>query len=671
MRLLYFPLVCIAVFNAVPAHGDFLPISTPNPSYLTSTTLINFPDPDYTVIHSLSDSNLTITYSSMFNAGISEQTVPVSWSSWCSPPACESSTPRVGFTEGEAEETLTFSVPLKTFGLEIQPDLPETEEITAVFMHGATVLGTIDLMPNGNAGGLLFAATTTTSSFTSVDITDLATEDFAFAEQRYTAASIPEPGAGLLLLLGLLCFAGAFAQRVGRASKLWIVLALILTTVHSVRAQNPITPLYCSPTDTECLNAVTIDQVSFTYPGAEWIESQYGIVLLDYSALNNLGFEDGFINVFQFDDVTGTNPRWVVQNLPILNASVLPGLGSMFDLGAPSETTAAAPPGRHRPPQPHPTVWAIPVRTPKPLPTLPPKLPLPRTLPFTPTAVPWNAQGIQYPRAFQPALPPPAPALTFNPAGKTTDPVVLTKLETIEQEVNQCAPGALNNSLDYLSEKLMVDVDTTLNTFNCAGFVGSNCPPPNATKKSRVGQIDLRMKRARTAATPALDMIQGKIKYITDIALPANQMLTLKHQGVYCDAAGNCTKPDQAKITVGALSSTNAGPVPTMAFIQDEIVNKKADLELAIAFQAGNGLAGHAFHVIAFGTVQDVPYIIYRHDANQGQKGGTTAKDGGFMLSFLVPMNNNFKYLRMVNYPDGMTSAVVNAMAEEPQLPKP
>src|ERR1700680_4683338 len=170
---------CFALFATVfPALADFTVIATPTPAYTAGTTLIEFADADFSVIHSLTDGTLKIQYQSLFSSGISERSVPGSWISWCAPPACETSTPRVGYTQGEAGQTLVFSHPLSTFGMEIAPNLPETEEITLTYYDGANPVGTIDLTPNGNAGGLLFAASTTTDFFTSVTVNDLNIQDF-------------------------------------------------------------------------------------------------------------------------------------------------------------------------------------------------------------------------------------------------------------------------------------------------------------------------------------------------------------------------------------------------------------------------------------------------------------------------------------------------------------
>lgn len=138
--------------------------------------------------------------------------MPVNWNNWNSPPAVETPTPRVGFTIGLSSLTISFSKAQNTFGLEIEPDQFATEETTAAFFGGSKLVGTIDLFPNGNAGALLFAASTSTDPFTRIVITNLDGDDFAIARQRFgTAALIPEPGA--LALVGLAMIAGFGVPR--------------------------------------------------------------------------------------------------------------------------------------------------------------------------------------------------------------------------------------------------------------------------------------------------------------------------------------------------------------------------------------------------------------------------------------------------------------------------
>jgi hypothetical protein len=193
-RLLVF-LGLAGVFACGPAWADFVPIPIPTAAYISGTTLVPFLDPDNTVISSLTSGPQTLSYSSP----ITEYTVPATWYIWNSPPFVETSTPRVGDTYPATSLTITLSMPADTFGFELEPDLFEVEEITAQFFTSGGLAGTIDQFVNGDGGALLFAATTSTSPFTSVTITDTVDDDFAIAQQRYGPTIVPEPSSGVLL----------------------------------------------------------------------------------------------------------------------------------------------------------------------------------------------------------------------------------------------------------------------------------------------------------------------------------------------------------------------------------------------------------------------------------------------------------------------------------------
>jgi hypothetical protein len=190
-------LAVTAVFSCASLRADFIPISQPSASYVNGTTLLDFTDPDFNFVDSLSGGGVTLTY----DTSLDVRTVPTTWSAWGAPPAREMSTPRVGYTEGLPTLTISLSSAATTFGLEVEPDIFTTEETTVDFFSGSTLVGTIDLFPDGNAGALLFAASTTTDPFTSIVINNLEGDDFAIARQRFTLVPAPEPGTLALFAL--------------------------------------------------------------------------------------------------------------------------------------------------------------------------------------------------------------------------------------------------------------------------------------------------------------------------------------------------------------------------------------------------------------------------------------------------------------------------------------
>jgi hypothetical protein len=102
------------------AKAGFMQIPIPDAAYTSSTTLIPITGPDFDTTLTLSDANLTVTFSTLME----KFTVPTTWGAWNSPPAVESSTPRVlsPFDFTITTVTLLFSQPLSVFGLEAEPD---------------------------------------------------------------------------------------------------------------------------------------------------------------------------------------------------------------------------------------------------------------------------------------------------------------------------------------------------------------------------------------------------------------------------------------------------------------------------------------------------------------------------------------------------------------------
>ena len=181
------------------ANASFIEIPQPDATYTSSTTLIPITGADGDVTSTLSDANLTVTFSTPMQVF----TVPTTWSNWGSPPATESSTPKVLSPEDFTltSITLTFSHPLTTFGLEAEPDalaIYGQFPVTLTFFNGATQIGAITRSIDG-ASAALFAATSTTpitSAVLAVGGNQAVPEgsDPGLAQVRYALADVTPPG---------------------------------------------------------------------------------------------------------------------------------------------------------------------------------------------------------------------------------------------------------------------------------------------------------------------------------------------------------------------------------------------------------------------------------------------------------------------------------------------
>jgi hypothetical protein len=221
--------ICLPVILAALsglARGDFIVI--PNPytgNYLTSTTKITLPAVGSTYT-SLTDGTESIA--------ITTSPTPVAMSTlggagtsfgWGNPPTVEESKPLVMFTGPNGNTTtnnvtLTFSVPVTTFGVEMMPNTPTLflpYTMTAKFFDGATLVGTISKGLESPGGARLFAAHTNTEEFTSVNLTAQSgsfpsgTTGFEVAQIRY--AAVPEPSALVLGGIGLAFVGGTIVLK--------------------------------------------------------------------------------------------------------------------------------------------------------------------------------------------------------------------------------------------------------------------------------------------------------------------------------------------------------------------------------------------------------------------------------------------------------------------------
>jgi hypothetical protein len=194
---------------ASAARGGFLPVSQPNAAYLASTTKFAVPNsgPD---VSSLTAGGLTISLSSPMTPG---QAGPGHFV-WNNPPLVEDTAPAVLFSRFQSSRVLTFSQPLQTFGVEMEPNLtiffPAT--FTAQFFNGTTRVGTVSKGVSQH-GALLFAATDTDTPFTSVQLSTVSSAQGFFIADVRAEVVTPEPASLGLFGLGLLGVIGSGWRR--------------------------------------------------------------------------------------------------------------------------------------------------------------------------------------------------------------------------------------------------------------------------------------------------------------------------------------------------------------------------------------------------------------------------------------------------------------------------
>ncbi|WP_337176874.1 hypothetical protein [Paludisphaera sp.] len=190
----------IVLGPASTVDADFFTISDPRANlpngqgYTSGTRLLAIPGDQFDLITSLPDAGVT------FSIPLMILDVPDGWATWAGPPITETDTPRVLYSDGLTQVTLTFADPLSVFGFELQPNQFGPFTFTATFFNGADEVYQVSRDVGGDAGALLFAAATTalTPAFTSVRISG--SQDFGIAQLRFAPAEVvPEPNSLMLL----------------------------------------------------------------------------------------------------------------------------------------------------------------------------------------------------------------------------------------------------------------------------------------------------------------------------------------------------------------------------------------------------------------------------------------------------------------------------------------
>jgi hypothetical protein len=341
---------------------------------------------------------------------------------------------------------------------------------------------------------------------------------------------------------------------------------------------------------------VDFQQMDFALVGLEFPDSDWGRVSADPQALfASSGISDGFLNIF-------TDEGWVVQNLPVGLSDPDPmatyftlGLSSSGDIGAlsahvefSSDAQSSFGDGA-------------------------------RSL-FPVGGDEWNSAGADI--TLTPPIvggvggplgvPGKGPAKNLPLPGGTDEKNMQPSDVNVEAAVNQCAPMAVANSLQYLEDKFGITVPND----HKKGLRGDN---------TLVGNLDKEMDRKIGKPTPNIDIFKGKFAYLSKNGL--KDKLVIKHQGRGSAGPGQLPAGD---ISGSGITSTSQGNRVGFKWLCQQI-KKGEDVEIAFAYEVKmliNGklvdvpVAGHMVRVFECGTTKGMPWIKYLHDKVQGKDGG-------------------------------------------------
>jgi hypothetical protein len=317
---------------------------------------------------------------------------------------------------------------------------------------------------------------------------------------------------------------------------------------------------------------VSFRQVDLTFDGAEQPDSRYGMVVVDIPTLvGNTGIAEGYINI-ALDDGT-----WDVRNLLISIESGYPGINTIFDLGGTGDVSVLE---AHVDFSEDPTdsFSAVPDAV------------------FEVLPVEYNAQGFDTQVTAPPNDPPGVAGLVFNPVGNIRR-IWQGLAANVEQDLNQCAPASVANSLQWLE-------DTNPFIFVPHPHV------PGIRDLSLVGQLDIEMGRPPHVGLMPFNALVGKLMYIDKNGL--GPMLRCKHK----NSPGGAMHLPNAVVRprfVASWPNLNMG-LDLIDWVIRE-VKRGEDVELGIGWPGGGG---HFVRVCAGGYILGVPWIAFVHDAKQG-----------------------------------------------------
>ena len=459
----------------------------------------------------------------------------------------------------------------------------------------------------------------------------------------------------------------ATIQRLAIAAAVLMIFLVPSALVSQSKEASASTP---DPGDVQITSGVSFSQVDFNFEGAEDDNTTYGLAFVDHHSVEDQldGTGNWFLNILIYDP-QGYPPRWAVQNLPLVDWNVMDGVSTFFSL-LPEIQAMNSEMGSDAPPQQRGKVqrvdYAV-VASRQPKTGLPFPLPAPQRFILPTPNVKWNAAGYIAPVNFQMPDLSALPACPAEPGGEDRQKAILLKNDqvSVQQDVNQCAPASVSNSLQYLC-----DIGTCGDDFRKPNL--TNDPgKANVPRSSRVARMDFEMSRAAGAATPSINMLLGKLYFLCRDWGMSDEKLVVQHQGKFCTPDGSTCIADNANqaFTCGAgkdkrtITSTGKG-APSIDFIANAITTDKADLELAGPFISGQQLGGHAVHVVGYVKTKGVDGIWFIHDADQRDpKKGVAYNEGGRVFVCLNPLQNG--QIAMPNFPGGGSNGIITNLVEE------
>lgn len=201
----------------------------------------------------------------------------------------------------------------------------------------------------------------------------------------------------------------------------------------------------------------------------------------------------------------------------------------------------------------------------------------------------------------------------------------------VQAALNQCAPAAVANSLDWLRRTQSL----RLKYRNRPGLKGDN---------TLVGQLDTAMDRqgvtSRTTGSGVWPL-DGKLKFISENKL--EDKLEVKHRGTgRSGGTPSVALTGTEDLTRHGVTSEGKGATVTWEWILSEL-EAGEDVEIDLHYRRGGGR--HYVNVIGAGMILGVPYIRHISDHIQTDKDprdrkGTNKVDFEFMVGDFVTQSN-------------------------------